>query len=326
MLQQMADLPSERLHPGPPFTSVGVDTFGPWHIITRRTRGGQANSKRWAVLFTCLTTRAIHIEVVEEMSSSSFINALRRFISVRGNVKVFRSDRGTNFVGATDSLKIDVINVEDTTVKNFLYNKGTVWIFNPPHSSHMGGVWERMIGVARRILDSLLLGQHGSHLTHEVLTTFMAEVSAIVNSRPLVPVSTDPDCTQILTPSSLLTQKFDLGVEALVAIDPSNMYRAQWQRVQMLADMFWARWKREYLQTLQKRCKWQTPEVNLKTGDVVLLKDSQTCRGEWPMALVVNALESEDGKVRKAEVRVIKEGKSAVYTRPICELVLLLAD
>ena len=326
MLQQMADLPSERLHPGPPFTSVGVDTFGPWHIITRRTRGGQANSKRWAVLFTCLTTRAIHIEVVEEMSSSSFINALRRFISVRGNVKVFRSDRGTNFVGATDSLKIDVINVEDTTVKNFLYNKGTVWIFNPPHSSHMGGVWERMIGVARRILDSLLLGQHGSHLTHEVLTTFMAEVSAIVNSRPLVPVSTDPDCTQILTPSSLLTQKFDLGVVALVAIDPSNMYRAQWQRVQMLADMFWARWKREYLQTLQKRCKWQTPEVNLKTGDVVLLKDSQTCRGEWPMALIVNALESEDGKVRKAEVRVIKEGKSAVYTRPICELVLLLAD
>ena len=326
MLQQMADLPADRLQPGPPFTSVGVDTFGPWNVVTCRTRGGQANSKRWAILFTCLTTRAIHIEVVEEMTSSSFINALRRFVAIRGNVKSFRSDRGTNFVGATDSLKIDTINVEEGKVKTFLYNQGTVWIFNPPHSSHMGGVWERMIGIARRILDSLLLGHNGSHLTHEVITTLMAEVSAIVNSRPLVPVSADPDCPQILSPSSLLTQKFDSGVEPLFELEPKKLYRAQWQRVQMLADMFWTRWKREYLQTLQKRHKWQTPVENLKSGDVVLLKDNQTCRGEWPMAIVENAIKSEDGKVRKAQVRLTKDGKSVFYTRPICELVLLLTD
>ena len=183
----MAELPADRLQPGPPFTSVGVDAFGPRNIVTRRTRGGQANSKRWAIIFTCLTTRAIHIEVVEEMSSSSFINSLRRFVAIRGSVKSFLSDRGTNFVGATDSLKIDAINVEEGKVKAFLYNSGTVWIFNPPHSSHMGGVWERMIGVARRILDSLLFGQHGSHLTHEVLTTLMAEVCAIVNSDRFCP-------------------------------------------------------------------------------------------------------------------------------------------
>ena len=109
------------------------------------------------------------------MTSSSFINALRRFVAIRGNVKSFRSDRVTNFVGATDSLKIDTINVEEEKVKTFLYNQGTVWIFNPPHSSHMGGVWERMIGIARRILDSLLLGHNGSHLTHDMITTLMAQ-------------------------------------------------------------------------------------------------------------------------------------------------------
>lgn len=113
-----------RLHPGPPFTSVLVDTFGPWHVIIRRTRGGHANSKSCAILFTCLNTRAAHIEVIEEMSSFSFIKALRRSISIRGNVKTFRSDRGTSFVGASDSLKVDVINVEDKLVKN-MFNKGT---------------------------------------------------------------------------------------------------------------------------------------------------------------------------------------------------------
>lgn len=101
--QKMADLPADRLAPAPPFTNVGVDAFGPWSILTRRTRGGSVNSKRWAILFTCLSTRAIHIEVVEEMSSSAFINALRRFVAIRGKVKIFRSDRGTNIVGALES-------------------------------------------------------------------------------------------------------------------------------------------------------------------------------------------------------------------------------
>lgn len=89
--QKMADLPLDRLKPCPPFTYVGVDVFGPWSVVTRRTRGGSANSKRWAVLFTCLAIRAVHIEIIEDMSASSFINALRRFIALRGNVKEFRS-------------------------------------------------------------------------------------------------------------------------------------------------------------------------------------------------------------------------------------------
>ena len=97
--QKMADLPSDCLEEAPPFTYVGLDVFGPWSITTRRTRGGQANSKRWAVLFTCLCIRAIHIEVIEELSSSAFINALCIFVAIRGKVKQFRSDRGTNFVG-----------------------------------------------------------------------------------------------------------------------------------------------------------------------------------------------------------------------------------
>ncbi|VDI77363.1 Hypothetical predicted protein [Mytilus galloprovincialis] len=186
--QKMADLPFDRLEPGPPFTYVGVDCFGPWEIVTRKTRGGAANSKRWAALFTCLTTRGIHIEVLEEMNSSSFINAFRRFTSIRGQVEQIRSDCRTNFVGATNELKIDTIRVDDDNIKNCLYKSGVTWVFNAPHSSHMGGIWERMIGGTRRVLDSILLENVKDGLTHEVLITLMTEVTAIVNSRPLVEV------------------------------------------------------------------------------------------------------------------------------------------
>ena len=98
----MTDIPSQRLTPGPPLTSIGINTFGPWEIVTCKTRGGAASSKRWVILFTCLVSRALHIEVVEEMSSSSFINALRRFLALRDPVKLIRSDRGTNFIGANE--------------------------------------------------------------------------------------------------------------------------------------------------------------------------------------------------------------------------------
>lgn len=115
--QIMADLPTDRLTPAPPFTYVGVDVFRPWSILARRTRGGQASSKRWVVLFTCLTTRAIHIEIIEEMSSSAFINALSLFVAIRGNVLEIRSDRGTNVVGDTFDLGIYTVNVEDRHFK-----------------------------------------------------------------------------------------------------------------------------------------------------------------------------------------------------------------
>ncbi|XP_068228006.1 uncharacterized protein [Palaemon carinicauda] len=128
--QIMSDLPEDRLEPSPTFTNIGVDAFGPWTILSRRTRGGYANSKCWAILFSCL-------------------------------------------------------------------------------SSQMGGAWERMIGITRTILDSMLLNNTGKSLTHDVLKTFMTEVSVIINSTPLVPWSTDPENPLILTPAMLLTQKRD---------------------------------------------------------------------------------------------------------------------
>ena len=128
----MADLPEDRLDPAPPFTHIGIDVFGPWSVVARKTRGGYVEHKRWAVIFTCLVIRAIHIEVIHEMSSSSFINALRRLTALRGDVKLIRSDCGTNFVGAAKELRADVVDIEGTQMKDFLAQKRITWRFNPP--------------------------------------------------------------------------------------------------------------------------------------------------------------------------------------------------
>lgn len=151
-------------------------------------------------MFNCIVTRTVYLEVIEELSTASFINALRRFVALRGPVIQFRFDRGTNFVGAVNELDMPAEIVESSVSRKYLQENHMSWIFNSPHASHFGGEWERMIGATRRILDSLLLN-HKIPLTHEVLITFLMEVSAILNARPLVPVSTDPEAPQVLTPA-----------------------------------------------------------------------------------------------------------------------------
>lgn len=190
----------------------------------------------------------------------------------------------------------------------------------------MGGSWERMIGVTRRILDSMLTGITPQQLTYEVLTTFLAEVTAIVNSRPLVPVSTDPSFPLILTPATLLTQK--VGVPSMPPdnFNESDLYKRQWRQVQHLSNVFWHRWKNQYLSTLQGRRKWHSERPNLQEGDLVLLKDGQVKRNHWPMGVVVKTFPSHDGKVRKVEVKIASGGACKIFLRPITETVLLLPD
>ena len=322
--QKMADLPSDRLSTEPPFTHIGLDVFGPWAVTTRRTRGGQANSKRWAVLFTCMSTRAVHIELIESMDTSCFINALRRFFALRGPAKQIRSDCGTNFTGACKELHMLLTDPDEPNVRKYLGEEGCSWIFNPPHSSHMGGAWERMIGISRRILDSMLKENSQSRLTHEVLSTLMAEVTAIINARPLAPISSDPESPFLLTPASLLTQKVCTLLPPPGTFDSKDLHRQQWRQVQHLANTFWHRWRREYLPILQSRSKWQDTRPNVKEGDLVLLKDSQVKRNEWPLALVTKTYPDQDGKVRKIELKVTRSGSSKTFLRPVSETILLM--
>lgn len=230
--QKMSNLPADWLTQATPFTQIGLDVFGPWSVCARRNRGGLSESKRWVVM----VTRAVHMEVVESLSTSSFVNALRRFTAIRGLAKLFRSDQGTNFVGACKELGITPQNAE---LKSYLKDQSCTWDFNLPHASHMGGVWERMIGVAWRILDGLLLKVQSPSLTHEVLVTLIAEVVAIMNARPIAPVSSDPDMPTVLTPAMLLTQEVDSVSAPSGDLYLKDLYRSLWKQVQGLTDSFW---------------------------------------------------------------------------------------
>ena len=152
----LADLPELRLQPCPPFTYVGIDCFRPWNIVTRPTRGGSLNSNLWAVIFVCMSSRAVHFEVVEEMNTDSLINAKRPFIVFRGPVKQLYSDRGTNFVGAANKLGLKAVFAEDNVLNHSLNYQDILWNFNTPYSSHVGGSLERLIGICRHILDNIL--------------------------------------------------------------------------------------------------------------------------------------------------------------------------
>ncbi|KAK3737865.1 hypothetical protein QZH41_007295, partial [Actinostola sp. cb2023] len=191
----MADLPKDRTEPSPPFTNVGIDVFGPWYVRTRKLRGGAANSKRWGLVLTCLSSRAIHIELLESMDASSFICALRRFFAIRGPATRIKCDRGTNFVGGKSELEQSLTETDQQKIQRYSTEQGCEWIFNPPHASHFGGVWERQIRTIRSILDAMLTQIGSSQLTHELLSTLMAEQRSVLSLLPLE-TSSQKICTR----------------------------------------------------------------------------------------------------------------------------------
>ncbi|XP_073728111.1 uncharacterized protein [Misgurnus anguillicaudatus] len=177
--QRMSDLPTERVEPSSPFTYCGMDCFGPF-----MTKEGRKQHKRYGLLLTCFCSRAIHIEMLEDMSTDAFINALRCFIAIRGTVRQIRCDQGTNFIGAKNELNSALQELDPERLSVFLADKQCDFILNAPHSSHAGGVWERQIKTVRSVLSSTVSLSSG-RLSDASLRTLFYEAMAVVNSRPL---------------------------------------------------------------------------------------------------------------------------------------------
>ncbi|XP_022806462.1 uncharacterized protein LOC111343532 [Stylophora pistillata] len=322
--QKMADLPSERTTPAPPFTYTGMDVFSPFYIKERRKE-----LKRWGLIFTCLSSRAIHLETLNSMTSDSFLNALRCFISRRGKVRELRSNQGTNFVGTKNELVAVLKELDTTPLKEYLSSQDCDWIdfnLNAPKASHMGGIWERQIRTARSVLSALLL-KHSTQLDDEALRTFMTEAECIVNCRPLtIENLTDPLTPEPLTPNHLLTLKTQVVLPPPGKFESPDQYsRKRWRRVQYLANQLWLCWQKEYCALLQKRQKWTTPKRCMRKGDVVLVCDNESPRNQWPLAVVSKVFPSGDQLVRKVQITTAKDGERRFLERPVHKLVLLLA-
>ena len=310
--QKMADLPVTRVTPDePPFTYVGVDYFGTFYVKRARSQ-----VKRYGCWFTCFNTRAIHIEIAHSLDTPSFLNALQRFISRRGQPKEISSDNGTNFIGAERELKgaIDAWNQDQ--IHAYLQQNGIQWKFNTPTASHMGGVWERPIRTVRKVLRGVMKEQV---LDDENLATLMCVVEAIVNGRPLTAVSDDPSDLEALTPNHLLLLRKGPALPPGLFNRDDSYSRRRWRQVQYLANVFWRRWMKEYLPALQSRQKWLAQNRNLAIGDIVLLVSEDTPRSVWPIARIVDTFPGKDGLVRSVQVKT----KNSILVRPVNKLCLL---
>lgn len=311
--QKMADLPAERVLPDEaPFTHVGIDYFGP--IEVKRGRG---LLKRYGVLFTCMTSRAVHLEVAYTLDTDSCINSVRRFICRRGPVSTLRSDNGTNFVGASRELKESLTALNHGKIQRAFLQDGIEWRFNTPSASHQGGVWERLIRSVKSVLTSVLKQQT---LDDEALHTIFCEVEAILNDRPITRASDDSNDLEALTPNHILLLK-GKPIMPPGLFDRNDLYvRKRWKQIQYMAELFWKRWISEYLPLMQQRQKWTALRRNLTPGDVVLVADATASRGSWMMGKVLDVRSDVNGVVRSVRLQT----KTSILERPVTKLCLLL--
>jgi hypothetical protein len=314
-VQQMCELPKDRLEAGPPFTHIGVDYFGPFFI-----KDGRREVKRYGVMFTCLVSRGVHIEAASTLDTDAFINALRRFMSIRGPIRTLRCDRGTNLVGGIKQLKAALDNINDDQVREFLLNQSCDYITNFPHSSHQGGVWERQIRTLRSVFSSLLVA-HGSQLDDDCLRTLFYEAANIINSRPLtVDTLNDPNSLLPISPNNLLTMKSNVVLPPPGEFQSADGYsRKRWRRVEFLAQM-------------QPRQKWVKKVRNLQVGDIVLITDDDLPRCQWKLGRIHEVFPDCDGLIRKVKILVGDPCLGKTFSdrkfleRPIHKVVLLLEN
>ncbi|XP_048580449.1 uncharacterized protein LOC116609843 [Nematostella vectensis] len=326
--QKTTDLPSVRLNPSPHFTYVGVENFGPWYV-----KEGRKELKRYGVLFTCMASRAIYLEVAHSLETDWYINALRRFICRRGPVREMRSYQGTNLIGAKNELQRALTEMDC----GWIVKENCDWFetkFNPPSASHRGGVLERQIRTVRSVI-SALLEKNGRQLNDESLLAYMCEAEAVVNSRPLTQHSlSSADAAETLTPKHFLTMKTKVVLPPPGVFQSPDQYsNKMWRRVQHLSNEFWTRWRKEFLTFLQECQKWVRPRRNLQENDIVLIKNDNAPRNCWKVARISNAEPDDDGLVRRVTLVVGTSNLSAkgqrreaqsTLERPAQKLVLLV--
>ncbi|XP_062541079.1 uncharacterized protein LOC134209115 [Armigeres subalbatus] len=310
--QFMGDLPDYRITPSPVFSNTGVDYAGP--VYLKEAGSKKTLYKAYIAVFICLATKAIHIEVVSNLTGENFIAALQRFISRRGMVSNMYSDNGTTFVGANHELAELRRIFEDQALQrklnDFCTSKGIVWHFIPPRSPHFGGIWEAGVKSVKHHLKRVV-GE--TKLTFEEMTTFLAQCEAILNSRPLIPVSDDPNDIEVLTPSHILIGRSPLSIPEPSYEDVKVGRLGRWQHIQLMKQHFWKRWSAEYLHYLQSRPKWNSEVSKTDIGAVVVLKDDNAPPHQWRLGRIVATHPGQDGIVRVVTVRAdSKEFRRAV--------------
>ncbi|XP_055525968.1 uncharacterized protein LOC129718847 isoform X2 [Wyeomyia smithii] len=316
--QQIGQLPAARITPSRPFTVTGVDYAGPIYLKAIHKRASP--TKAYICLFVCFAAKAVHLELVGDLSTPAFLTALRRFVARRGRPAHLHSDNGKNFIGAKNELH-ELYQMlsnprEVEKISQACVSEEIIWHLNPPKAPPFGGLWEAAVKVAKSQLYRQL---GGSRLSYEDMSTVLAEIEAAMNSRPIVPMSEDPnDCTA-LTPGHFL-----IGTSMHAVPDP-DLSRIpltrldHYQRLQQLFQQFWHHWRTEYLQELQRDTCGHSPNTEIRPGRLAVIVDDFQHPVRWPLARIIAVHPGKDNLVRVVTLRTPK----GEFTRPITKICLL---
>ena len=332
-VKPIAPLPRSRVTASAPFTNTGIDYFGPLYI-----KSGGVRKKVWICLFTCTAIRAVHLEVVEDMTAERFLEALRRFVARRGKPDEIISDNATQFKAAKNTIDLAWENiVDDPQVQSYLSQKRIKWKFIIELSPWIGGFYEKLVGTTKTALKKSI-GR--LHLSLTQLQTIITEVEGVVNSRPLVYVDNEID-NEIITPMHFLSLNPKNGTPVLEKndedYDPNDpdyqneeMSTAQklletWKKGNRHLEQFWKIWRDDYLLNLRERNKKFNKHPRIQTqskakiGDVVQIKDS-TPRGTWKIRRIIEMIKSQDGEERAARIMMPNKNilqRSIVHLYPL---------
>ena len=305
--QLMGDLPSSRIEvPERAFSCVGLDFAGPLTY-----KNGTECVKGYVAVFICFASKAVHLEAVSSLTSDAMVAALRRFIARRGIPSQTVSDNATNFVGA----RRDLNELEKVVRSGAQLYSSIEWLFVPPRSPNFGGLWEAAV---KSIKHHLRRAMGNSILTYEEMTTILCQKEQVLNNRPLMALTNNPDDIFALTPSMLVNgSRLDAIPQlCLQTMDarwhPAKRFRA----LQQLLSQLWMRWASEYVASLQPRGKWRQERANLSIDDVVLITDDGIPPLQWSIGRVMQLKLGHDGLARVALVRTSR----GEFTRPVIKL------
>ncbi|XP_077296682.1 uncharacterized protein LOC143918616 [Arctopsyche grandis] len=319
--QLMGDLPSSRIIPKPPFHHSGVDYAGPFAIKNGTLRNSKI-TKCYVCIFICFITKAVHMEVVSDLTSVAFLNCFKRFVARRGKPAIMWSDNGTNFVGANRELGRILQNLFSENSFNqiisYAFTEGIQWNFIPPRSPHMGGIWESAVKQLKYHLKRII---NSVNLTFESLATVIAQIEACLNSRPLTPISNDPKDLNPLTPGHFLIGRPLLAIPQSRVMETTNIKHQYLQMIKATSE-FWNRWSLDYISSLQIRNKWKQQKDNIKIGDLVVIKEEGLPTTAWALGRVRQVYPGGDGLIRVAELTT----KNGITRRAISKLAVLPID
>ncbi|GFY32779.1 integrase catalytic domain-containing protein [Trichonephila clavipes] len=285
--QLSGQLPRDRITQSPPFQVVGIDFTGA--ILVKDNQGTR---KSYVSLFTCAVTRAVHLELVSDMSTKCFLLALRRFLARRGNCKVIYSDNARTFKAAERELTYFANILKDSEFQSFVADKGIHWKFIVERAPWWGGFYERLVKTIKDPFYVKILGR--ALLTFEELSTILSEVEVIVNHRPLTYVENDPGEPEPLTPAHFLElgygdSKYPIHfIELIDATTAKESYKKRKTYRTLLLKQLWRRWKEQYLLQLKTANHFKTPSVhkNLKLNDVVLVEGNVKSKLLWELGII----------------------------------------